>query len=230
MQQGGTALREAMRPGEVPALVRFLGKLVLEVLPAAMASVIGAFLFAHYQFGEPANSRPAGGPATAAAPASAEMVQLVREEHATIRDFLIAERTAEKARFAAADAADVRAAADAKLATMAPRRAAVAQIADKSASRRSKPTVIAAAATGVASTATAELPPLVVAGVQQDPTSVLLPPAPASFVSRTLSVPGHVVAVTLHAVMAIGGIPSWIGHRVGATDLDTAAPHASTAS
>lgn len=216
MQRTGISLRTAMRPDEVPAPVRFLGKLVLEVLPAAMASIIGAFLFAHYQFGEPAYSGPAAGPANASAPASADMVQLVREEHATIRDFLLAERAAEKARLATADAADARAAADAKLAVMVARRAAIAQAAEKPASRRSKTIVTAAAVT-----ATAQLPPVVIASAQPGP--ALTPPAqpPASFVSRTLSVPGHVVAATLHAVMAIGGIPSWIGHRVGAADLDT---------
>jgi hypothetical protein len=39
-----------------------------------------------------------------------------------------------------------------------------------------------------------------------------------------------VVSVTLRAVMAIGGIPSWIGHRVGAADLDSEAVPAGTAS
>jgi hypothetical protein len=227
MQQGGIAQGKAMRPGEVPAAVRFLGTLVLEVLPAAMASVIGAFLFAHYQFGAPAHS----GPANVTAPASAGMVQLVREEHATIYDFLLAERTAEKARVAAADAADARAAADGKLASIEARRAAVAQTAEKPTSRRGKPKVAAASATGGGTSPTAQLPPVVIASAQQDPRLMPPPqPAPASFVSRTLSVPGRVAAVTLHAVMALGGIPSWIGHRVGATELDTDAPHGSTAS
>ena len=69
-----------LRRDRIKALVQravagaFFGKLVLEVLPAALASVIGAFLFAHYQFGRPAVSEPAA-PATAAVPASAQMVQ-----------------------------------------------------------------------------------------------------------------------------------------------------------
>jgi hypothetical protein len=224
MQQGAVSLRSAiMQPGEVPAPVRFLGKLVLEVLPAAFASVIGAFLFAHYQFGEPDASRPAAMPAAEAVPASAEMMQLVRQEHAMIRDFLTAEQAAEEKRVAAADAADANAAADAKVATAA-RQAILAEIAEKPAAKRGKGSVIAKAVTGGSSVPTAELPPVVIAGAQQDPVLTPAPPAPpagASFVSRTLAVPGQVMAVTLHAVMAIGGVPSWIGHHVGATELDT---------
>jgi hypothetical protein len=223
MRQDGMALGKAMQAGDVPAPVRLLGKLVLEVLPAAMASIIGAFLFAHYQFGDPAYPGSAAGPADGAVPASTNMVQLIREEHATVRDFLLEQRTADKARVAAADAADARATADAKLAALNARRPAVAQTAAKPLSRRSKPTITAAAATGGDAPATTQLPTVVIASAQQDPA---LAPAPSdSFVSRTLSVPGHVVAVTLHAVMALGGIPSWIGHRVGATDLDNGAPH-----
>ncbi len=230
MQPSGMALRTAMRRDEVPVLVSFLGKLVIEVLPAALASVIGAFLFAHYQFGEPASPAAAAAPSIAAAPASPAMVQLVRDEHSMVRDYILAERTAEKARVAAADAADARAVADAKLAALNARRAAAAQVAAAAATRRSKPAVIAAAATGHTSTATTELQPVVIAGVQDDPVPLSAAPPPESFVSRTLSVPRHVVAATLHAVMTIGGIPSWIGHRVGATDLDTGAADASAAS
>src|SRR5580658_6294295 len=114
MQQGAVVLGRRMKIGEVPLLVRLFGKLVLEVLPPALASVIGAFLLAHYQFGHPAASGAAA-PA-AVAPASTDMMQLVREEHAMVRDFLLAQQAAETNRAAAADAADARAAADAELA------------------------------------------------------------------------------------------------------------------
>ena len=40
-------------PG-VPLLAGFLGKFVLDILPAALASVIGGFLFTQYQAGHPA--------------------------------------------------------------------------------------------------------------------------------------------------------------------------------
>lgn len=247
MRQGAMSLRMPARRGEVPALVRFLGKLVLEVLPAALASIIGAFLFAHYQFSEPETAGSAAASAQAV-PASTGMLQVVREEHAMIRNLLAAEQSAEEKRMAAADAGnaaaapavadaqpaagvDSRAVAEAKPAA-ATRHILLAQIAGRAEAKRSKPAPTADSAPSDAGSApTAQLPTVVVAGAPQDP-AVPPPPPPAgaSFVSRTLAIPGHVVAVTLHAVMAIGGIPSWIGHRVGATELDTEAPHPGAAS
>jgi len=83
-----------------------------------------------------------------------------------------------------------------------------------------------------AGTVPAALPPVVVAAAAPVSASVAppSPPAHASLVSTTLAVPGHVVSMTLHAVMSIGGIPSWIGHRVGATDLDSEVAPAGTTS
>jgi hypothetical protein len=246
MRQGAISLRRAMQPGpgEVPALVRFLGKFVLEVLPAALASVIGAFLFAHYQFGTPEASTAASAAATEAVPASAAMMQLVRQEHAMIRDFLLAEQAAEEKRVAAADAADANAVADAQIAAAA-RQALLAEIvekpvaqiagkpvAEKPVVKRNKGAVVANAATGRSSSApAAQLPSVVIAATQQDPAAMPASPPPPrpSFVSRTLALPGHAVAVTLHAVASIGGIPSWIGHHVGAGELDSDAPPAGTA-
>lgn len=242
MRQSGVVLHGAARAELVPAqqvplALRFTGKLIVEVLPAALASAIGAFLFAHYQFGSPAEPAAAA-PSASAVPASGEMLQVVREEHSMIRDLLAAERATEKSRVAAAEAADVRAVADVKPAASAAPHVAVALIADKPVAPRNTraPSGAAAAAAG-SSAATAQLTPIVVTANQQvasvAPPS---PPAPAqpSLVRRTLAVPGHVaghvVSMTLHAVMAIGGIPSWIGHRVGATDLDTDAQRTGTAS
>lgn len=231
MRQATLFLPRMVSRGEVPVVVRFLGKLVIEVLPAALASIIGAFLFAHYQFGQPAALGVAAARQTAL-PASAEMLQLVREEHAMVRDFVVAERTAEERRAEAADAADARAAADARLADAVIRPAAP-QAADKPAPGRARPKVVAAA-TGLTSTATARLPTVLVASAAPAPAfppepAPLAAPAPVSFVSRTLGASGHVLDATLHTVMAIGGIPSWIGHRVDAMDLDIHAPTANAA-
>lgn len=236
MELSAVVLENEMASAKVPLLVRLLSKLVVEVLPAALASLIGACLFAHYQFDRPAAPAAAVTTATAAAPASAEMVQLVREEHALIRDFILAQEAAEKSRAAAADAADARAAADAQLAAAAARRGA-ALAAAKPAAPRGQP-VVTAAADEPAMAPAAVLPTVVVAGVAQNasvPPSPALasgPAAPAqpSLVDSTLAVPGHVVAATLHAVMAIGGIPSWIGRRFGASDLDATAPASAAAS
>ncbi len=246
MRQRADAVRNAVESGDVPFVVRLLGKVVLEVLPAALASVIGAFLFAHYQLDRSANASAASAPAMAAVPASAEMLALVREEHAMIRDYLIKQRAAEERQAdAAADDADVRVAADAKAKTAAVTvRRTAALTAPRSLALR-KPLNIAAAPAALPDaepTAAVMLPPVVVAGAPSDASP--MPPAPLaspvpigpaqqsqqSLVGRTLALPGHVVAVTLHAVMAIGGIPSWIGHRFGAANLDSGEPESGTAS
>jgi hypothetical protein len=223
---------------QVPWALKLLGKFVVEVLPAAVASTIGAFLLAHYQF---AHVSQPGTAAAVAAPASGQMLQLVHEEHDMIRDFLVAEEAAEKSR--TTGAFDNRAAADPKLADaqpadvkpaevkpVAPAARHVAALApNKPTARPTASTITASAATG--GTVPAALPPVVVAAAAPVNASVVPPPtAHASLVSTTLAVPGHVVSMTLHAVMSIGGIPSWIGHRVGAADLDSEAAPAGTAS
>jgi hypothetical protein len=228
MQQSGMLLRTAA-PGvdqapfdKVPWGLRFLGKLVIEVLPAALASAIGAFLFAHYQFAQPA---PAAGTVEASAPASSQMLQLVREEHDMIHDFLVAEQAAENSR-----GTDVTTTAAADT-TPAVQPVSHVAAADK-ASAKPKPTVVAGLApNGATSTVTAQLPQVLVVSAQ--PGAIVAPPPPPpaqmSIVGATLAVPSHVVSMTLHAVMGIGGIPSWIGHRVGG-DLDPDGLHAGAAS
>jgi hypothetical protein len=238
-----------MGSGEAPVLVRLGGKLVLEVLPAALASAIGAFLFAQYQFDRGTAAAHAVSPAVAV-PASAEMLQLVREEHAMIRDFLSAQQVAAQNRAAAPDAPDAQAAsaqptADATLAAAVPQRAELPSATKPSAPHNRTIGKTVVAATGAPESA-ATLPPIVVAGARPaaaavpvlvasaQPSAGLLPPAPPSahpsIVGETLAVPGHVVSVTLHAVMAIGGIPSWLGHRFGDDDLSAVPLSSSSAS
>src|SRR5271170_1576544 len=110
----------------MPLLVRFLGKLVLDIMPAALASVIGGFLFTQYQFGRSPEQRPALVQVT---PASTEMMQLVRDEHAMIVDYLKTQMEAEKSRLAAQDQEGARAAADAKSAAVAAAAAAAKRLA-----------------------------------------------------------------------------------------------------
>lgn len=234
-------IAKGMGPGEAPLLVRLGGKLVLEVLPAALASAIGAFLFAQYQF----DRGTAAGPAVTSAvavPASPEMLQLVREEHAMISDFITAQRAAEHNRAVVADAADAQAADAADHSDLM---AAISQSADLPNGAKTgaphKRTIVAAAGVPEAGAA---LPQIVVGGVRTpaaaqtgataQPDAALWssvpPPAHPSIVAETLAVPGHVVSVTLHAVMAIGGIPSWLGHRFGDDDLSAVALPSSSAS
>lgn len=227
-----------------PLLVRLGGKLVLEVLPAALASAIGAFLFAQYQFDRGAAVGQAATPAVAV-PASPEMLQLVREEHAMVRDFLTAQQAAEQNRAVVANAADAQAAAAAdgsELTAAVPQQAELPNGAKVVTSH--KRTIVAAPGVPEA----AALPQIVVAGArpavagtEPAPTSATAqpdaalwpappPPAHPSIVAETLAVPGHVMSVTLHAVMAIGGIPSWLGHRFGDDAMSTVAMSSSSAS
>jgi hypothetical protein len=86
---------------EVPFLSRFFRKFVLEVLPAALASLLGGFLFAQFH----ASSSPATLPAAEqVTPASPEVMALVRDEHAAVVGYLKSQMAAEKKRLAAEDA------------------------------------------------------------------------------------------------------------------------------
>ena len=195
----------------LPLLRRFFAKVVLNVLPAAMASVIGGILFTHYQLGG------AIAPQTGAeqlAPASAEMMKLVRDEHALIVDFLKAQLAAEKSRLAeeekAAHAADEGKPAQAAPTAAAARHVTVAMASGKTAAPRSRP--VAAAAPHA---------PLVIARTGQiEPVEA---PArdPDSFLSKTIDLKDHVVAATQRVVTTIGTIPSWIGERIGGSTVNS---------
>jgi|GEM_PF-1171988 len=200
---------------DAPLLKRFVGKLVVDVLPATFVSVLGGVIIAQYQLNHAAAWHPA---TEQVVPASAEMMQLVRDEHAVIIDYLKAQMAAEKNRHAAEDAA----AADARLAAAEPQAPAAAAL--------PAPRVVATAliakpvpARTKAATAPALPPhaPLLIA--QTDQPAGAAPAADAapeskSLVTRTLEIKDHVVGATLHVVSAIGSIPSWIasmGDRIG---------------
>jgi hypothetical protein len=200
---------------EAPLLKRFVGKLIVDVLPATFVSVLGGFIIAQYQINHAAALHPA---TEQVVPASAEMMQLVRDEHAVIVDYLKTQMAAEKDRHAAEDAA----VADARLAAVEPQAPAAAPIVAP------HPVATALAAKPVpARTKVASAPvlpphaPLLIA--QNDQTVSATPladPAPESksLLTRTIEIKDHVVGATLHVVSAIGSIPSWIasmGDRVG---------------
>lgn len=227
MQHCGTMDRNVVPPKAAPLFARLLSKLVLEVLPASLASVIGAVLLAHYQFGHPAVS--AGGLAAAApAPASPEMLQLVRDEHDLIRSFLSAQQAAQTSRYAGTDAPSAQAGADAELAAVAARPAANAMVAKAPAPRPKAIATASLSATApiaaMPAVAAASEAPHSLAGLQNGAARPAPPPpAPAehrSLIAKILTVKDHVVSAPLHAVMAIGGLPSWIGHRLGSDDPD----------
>src|SRR5215469_17674606 len=97
---GKLAAKKLAAGRDAPLLARFLGKFVLDIMPAALASVIGGFLFTQYHFGHSA-PKPVLEQVT---PASAEMMAMVRDEHAVIIDYLKTQMAAEKSRVAAEDA------------------------------------------------------------------------------------------------------------------------------
>jgi hypothetical protein len=198
---------------ETPLLKRFVGKLLVDVLPATFVSVLGGVIIAQYQLNHAAPSHPA---TEQVVPASAEMMQLVRDEHAVIIDYLKTQMAAEKNRHAAEDAA----VADARLAAADPPAPAAAPL---PAPRPVATAVIAkpvAARTKVA--AAPVLPPhapLQIAQTDQTAAPAADPtPESKSLLTRTIEIKDHVVGATLHVVSAIGSIPSWIasmGDRVG---------------
>jgi len=224
----------------MPLLARFGSKLVLDILPAALASVIGGILFTHFQISRMA-SPPAAEQVT---PASAEVLALVRDEHDAIIGYLKSQMAAEKNRLAAQDAETARAVADAKaekekaaadlaaaetkltevkLASIgASRSAPVAVMQTKIALPRAKPATPAASGRA----------PLMIAQVSQqqagqqsaqpeqavaqnEAPSDRLARDPDSLLAKTLDLKDQVVAATRHAVTAIGDVFASVGERFG---------------
>jgi hypothetical protein len=180
---------------QMPLLRRFLSKIVHDVLPAALASVIGGFLFTHFQLGW------APAPVAAqVAPASAEIMGLLRDEHALVLNYLKAQVANEKQRLAADDGARIAVEPQPTLAVSASRPVAVAMAAARPLTARGKSPV-----------AGAPLPPLVIAqeqrheGLKQGASNV------GPLLAKTIDIKDQVVAVGQRVVSVIGGIPSWIG-------------------
>jgi len=215
---------------EFPLLARFVGKFVLDILPAALASVIGGFLFTQYQMGRAAPPPPA----EQVSPTSAEVLALVRDEHDAIIGYLKSQMTAEKNRLAAQDAETSRAVADAKAAqenearekalaeentvdAKLPAAASVRRFASamsaKVALPRAKPTAAPnpVATTQVAMVQSEQNPP------QDAEPADRLARDPDSLLAKTLDLKDHVVAATKQAVAAIGDMFASVGERLGAS-------------
>jgi hypothetical protein len=244
MQQLAVIGRSGVGQLGAPLFSRFFAKLVVDVLPAALASLIGGFLFTQYQFGHKSVAQPAAEHAT---PASAEMLQLVRDEHAMIIDYLKAQAAAEKSRYAAEDKEETRAMVDANPAAVATvvRRVPLAMatapalphiktaVAVTPAPAAVAPPTLALAA---APTATAHSPRFIAQAADSDRAFTVAdgPPQSESLLAKTLTIKDHVVHATLHAVSTIGGIPNWIasiGERFsGAANNPSPASHLVSAS
>jgi hypothetical protein len=226
---------------QIPLLARFANKFMLDILPAALASVIGGFLFTQYQFGRTAPPQPA---LERISPASAEVLALVRDEHAAIISYLNLQMAAEKSRLATQDAETARAVADARAAqetaaqenevrekASADLTVAEIKLASVASNRHgaapAAPAKIAVPRARPADTSVAGArAPLVIAqadkqaeqNAQQNEASSpadRLARDPDSILAKTLDLKDHVVAATWHAVTAIGDAFASVGERIG---------------
>ena len=215
-------------PQQGPWLARFFGKLVLDILPAALASVIGGFLFTQYHFVHTAQPQLVD-----VQPASPEMMAMVRDEHALIINYLKAQMAAEQRRDQAEDAAtaraaeEARAAADAKLADAL--FASQTQIASSPAKRSGRGIGSPESRVGAPQSACRRSPPrrmlrlllrkqirlrtpaTAAPSEARDPDSLLANP----LVAKTLDIKDHVVAATRHVVSVIGGMFASVGDSIG---------------
>jgi hypothetical protein len=195
---------------KAPLLGGLLRKLLLDVMPTAFASAIGGFLLTHYGF-----NRAAEPVAAQVAPASPEMMQVLRDEHGLIVSYLKAHVANEKKQLAAADA-------EPRVAAVEPQPAAV------SPAPPARPTAVTVALakpplprTKVPVVDTAQAAPLAIAPPLPTSPAEAANAAPAnsnSLLAKTIGIKDHVVAATQSVVSAIGGIPSWfgaIGDRIG---------------
>jgi hypothetical protein len=222
-------------------LARFLGKFVLDVLPAALASVVGGFLITQYQLG-----RAAPPAVQQMSPASAEVLALVHDEHQAIVGYLNAQTAAEKSRLAAEDADTARAVADAKaaqedearekaaaeqdaaeikLAAVAPSVTAPGVMVPAAVAPAHRPSPATAAKATLPRPKPANVPPpapLQLAAYQADQTPQAAASVPAeglardpdSLLAKTLELKDHVVAATKQAVSAIGDMFASVGERI----------------
>jgi hypothetical protein len=207
-------------PQKAPLLRRFLTKLFVDVLPAAMASAIGGFVLTHYQV-----LTQAIAPAPVAeqhATASAEMMKLVRDEHGQIADFLNAQFEAEKTRLAAEQKASAHSVTESHPAApaVAAHRVMVAMVVAKPAAPH-EPSPAAAAASSARA-------PAAITPVQANESAE--PPHDSdSVLAKTMRIKETVVTATQRAGAVIGSIPSWIagvGDRIGGQSATPPSPPA----
>jgi len=194
---------------------RLASKLVLDFLPAAAASLLGGLLFTHYGLGRVTE------PAAQVAPASPEMMQLLRDEHGLMVAFLNAELARERNGLTAEDAVRSGSGEAATTAnTPHPPAQRPAAVAAKPALSRVRMVVAASAS-----------PPLVIAQVQTVGDVRDASPVSQSLIAKTIDLKDHVVSVTHRVVSVLGGISGWIGlTHLGAPERSRPASDMVTAS
>ena len=191
---------------------RLFDKIVQDALPAGLASILGGLLLTHFQFERV--PQPTTVKVTQASP---EMMQLLRDEHGLIVDF-VKEQVASENNRGGADQGGQRGVAEAS----AP---STAQAVPTPPVQRPIPVVSLAAPKPVAPRSKnpivgASLPAPAAAQAQPvDPVPQAAAHADDSLLAKTIGVKDRVVSVTQRAVSAtIGVIPSWfgsLGDRIG---------------
>lgn len=187
-------------------LKRLFDKIVHDALPAALASILGGLLLTHF------NIDRAPQPVTVkVTQASPEMMQLLRDEHGLMVDFVKEQVAGEKNRAATEqvdrnDTAEVSAAPPAQVLPTPPLprpMPAIGSAAPKSATPRSKNPIVAVSQPAPAQPAAQAPQPAPQAAAARTDDSLL---------AKTIGIKDHVVSVTQRAVSAtIGVIPSWFG-------------------
>jgi hypothetical protein len=196
-------------------LKRLFDKIVHDALPAALASILGGLLLTHF------NIDRAPQPVTVkVTQASPEMMQLLRDEHGLMVDFVKEQAAGEKNRAATEqvdrnDTTEVSAAPSAQVLPTPPLprpMPVVGSVAPKSAGPRSKNPIVAVSqpTPAPAQPATPAPQPVPQAAAARTDDSLL---------AKTIGIKDHVVSVTQRAVSAtIGVIPTWfgsLGDRIG---------------
>lgn len=210
---------------EMPLLKRFFGKLVHDILPAALASLLGGFLITHFHL-----DRAAAPVTVPVAHASPEMMQLLRDEHGLIVDYVKTEVASEKSRLGAnAEQRPPHVAAEARppaAAAFTPGALHPAAIIAPAPTKPAAPRVKTAAAE-------VSSPQLANAQTQQAQTQQAESVAPPvdrsddSLLAKTAGIKDYVIAGTQRVVSAIGVIPAWfgsIGDRIGGEDPNPRPP------
>jgi hypothetical protein len=216
-----------------PYYLRFLTKFVFDILPAALASVIGGFLFTQYHATRA--PEPKLEVIERAAPAQMqEAMRMVRDEHNLIVDFLKAQQAATEKSRASFDQARAKAAAESREAAAretAMREAVLREAADKLAAikrrdleqaklaeqARLKPAVDVAAIEPVrapmpiAPAANASAPNATASNDLRPPADIPNEPRRTGPIDATI---GFARDVTGRAVSTVLEIPGWIGDRI----------------
>lgn len=192
-------------------LKRLFDKIVQDALPAGLASILGGLLLTHFHLDRA--PQPTTVKVTQASP---EMMQLLRDEHGLIVDFVKEQVATEKSRVSADQGGqqgvtEMPAPSVARVTPPPPQRPVpvVALAAPKPAAPRSKSPVVGAS-----------LPAPALAQAQPtEPAPQPVAHADDSILAKTIGIKDQVISVTHRAVSAtIGVIPSWfgsLGDRIG---------------